>query len=98
MNRRLTIAGGAMALLFFGWFAYAHLDQNVDLQLALFTLRGVPLPIALYAAIILGMLIMIAVGLRSDSADRRTPQRRRAEPGAASDAKAEGVLEEVDKY
>ncbi len=66
MNLGLKTAAGALAVIVLGWFAYAHFDQAVDINLGLFELRNVPLPLVIYGSVIVGMLVMVAVGLRSD--------------------------------
>jgi uncharacterized integral membrane protein len=62
----LKIIGGALIVALLAWFAYANSDQSVDVDLGLFTLHGIPLPVLVYASLVAGMLIMVAVGLRND--------------------------------
>lgn len=82
---------GAVAVVALGWFAYANLDQAVDLRLGLFTLRGVPLPIIVYGALVVGMLAMLGLGLRSDLHTRRALERYDKIAGELRDAVDPGV-------
>ncbi len=66
---------GLLVVAALGWFAYANAGQSVDLDFGLFTLRGVALSSAIYAAIIVGMLLMLAVGLRNDLRTRQALRR-----------------------
>lgn len=75
-----------------GWFAYRNWDQAVDIGFGLFTLRDVSLSVALYAAVITGMLLMLAAGWRADTR-RKIPRggseslssgKTAADPGAES--------------
>lgn len=66
--RALTykVIGGALVVALLAWFAYANSSQSVDIKLGLFTLRGISLPILVYGSVVVGMLLMVAVGLRND--------------------------------
>ncbi len=69
MNKRtlaFRIAGGVVAVVALGWFAYANGGQTVDLHLGLFTLRGVSLPVVVYGSVIAGMLLVVGVSARAD--------------------------------
>jgi uncharacterized integral membrane protein len=60
---------GAVGLTIVGalaWFAYANAGQTVNLRFGLFTLRSIPLPFALYGAVVVGMLVMLLAGLRGE--------------------------------
>ena len=85
MNPTLVgrMVAGAVGLFLLAWFAYAHVDQSVTLHFGLFTLHRVSLPAALYGAVIVGMLIVLAVGLRTDLSSRRESGRDEA-PSRAS--------------
>lgn len=69
-TRRLAIRVliGLPIVLVLAWFAGAHSDQAVDLHLGLFTLHDVSLAVALFAAVIVGMLVILIAGLRGDRA------------------------------
>jgi uncharacterized integral membrane protein len=69
------IAGGALIVALLAWFAYANSDQSVDIKLGLFTLRGISLPILVYGSVVVGMLLMVAVGLRNDMRTRQALDR-----------------------
>ncbi len=75
--RALTwkILGGASIVALLAWFAYANSDQSVDIKLGLFTLRGISLPILVYGSVVVGMLLMVAVGLRTDMRTRQALDR-----------------------
>jgi uncharacterized integral membrane protein len=75
--RALTwkILGGALIVALLAWFAYANSDQSVDIKLGLFTLRGISLPILVYGSVVVGMLLMVAVGLRNDMRTRQALDR-----------------------
>lgn len=75
--RALTwkILGGALIVALLAWFAYANSDQTVDIRLGLFTLRGISLPILVYGSVVVGMLLMVAVGLRNDMRTRQALDR-----------------------
>jgi uncharacterized integral membrane protein len=60
------VLGGAVAVIALGWFAYANGGQTVDLDLGLFTLRGVSIPIVVYGSVIAGMLLVVGVSARGD--------------------------------
>ncbi len=98
MNRRLLIraAGGLTLILILGWFAHAHSSQTVDLHFGLFTLRGISLAVALYSGVIVGMLLMLAWGLRSDLRARQAL--RRPDPTSKPrSAKADKGLEKAER-
>lgn len=71
-------AGVLAALLLLLWFASVHYTQRVTLDLGVFVLRQVPLPFALYGAVIVGMAFMLLIGLRADLETRRLLQRYQA--------------------
>jgi uncharacterized integral membrane protein len=75
--RALTarILGGAAVVALIAWFAYANSDQSVDIDLGLFTLRGVSVPILVYGSVVVGMLLMVAVSLRNDMRTRQALDR-----------------------
>ncbi len=79
MNLGLKLGLGGMGIILLGWFAFEHFDQSVDLDLGLFTMSGVPLPFAIFGAVVVGMLIMVGVGLRSDLRTRRELRRAASE-------------------
>lgn len=70
---RLTI--GAVVVGALGWFAYANMDQTIELRFGFFTLIGISLPVVLYGAVVLGMLAMLAVGIRNDLRTRSALKR-----------------------
>lgn len=82
MRLWIRIASAGLGFILLGWFAYAHFDQPVNLKFGLFTIRAVPLSVVIYVSVIIGMLAVVAVGLRADL------ERRRLDAGAKSAAKA----------
>lgn len=106
MSRRagliLRITMGAVALVLLGIFAYSHGDQTVRLDFGLFALERVPLPVALYGSIILGMLIVLGVSVWSDLSGRGGPRPYERRAPSRSRRTGEGdhddrVLEEADR-
>jgi uncharacterized integral membrane protein len=96
MNLGLKVVLGGMGVILLGWFAFEHFDQSVDLDFGLFTISGVLLPFAIFGAVVVGMLIMVGVGLRSDLRTRQELERAAAEADD-SDSSREAVLEQVDR-
>lgn len=86
----VRIIGGALAVIVLAWFAYANAGESVDVDFLLFTLRDVSLPTLIYGAVILGMLVIMAVGLRADLRLRRQ-LRRRGWPGLTDSESRAGV-------
>lgn len=60
-------------------FAGMNGGQRVTLRLGVATLYRVPLPVVALAALILGMLVMLAAGINSDLRVRRILRERLAE-------------------
>lgn len=58
-------------------FAIANGGQRVRLDFGLFTLRSVSLPLVVFGAVLLGMVIVLVAGLRRDLQNRRTLERYR---------------------
>ncbi len=52
-------------------FASANSGQRVTLRLGLVTLYGVPLTVVAFASLLLGMIVMLVAGIRSDLKVRR---------------------------
>jgi uncharacterized integral membrane protein len=69
------IIGGALTVALLALFAYANSDQSVDIDLGLFTLRGISLPVVVYSSLVAGMLLMVAVGVRNDMRTRQALDR-----------------------
>ena len=55
---------GALALAM--GFASLNSGQRVTLRLGLFTFYGVPLTVVAFASLLLGMVVMLVAGIRSD--------------------------------
>jgi len=53
------------------WFAAANGSERVTVSLGLVTLRQVSLAVVVFSSIILGMLLIFAVGLKADLRMRR---------------------------
>jgi uncharacterized integral membrane protein len=84
----IRILGGLLVILALTWFASANGDQSVDVRLGLFTLRGLSLPVVIFAAVIVGMLIVLAAGLRGDLRTGEAMRGERIAPGAPREAGA----------
>ena len=70
--RRLTGAAGVLFLLAFAmWFTALNGGQRITVRLGLLTLYRVPLSVLVFAALVLGMVIMLVVGINSDLRVRR---------------------------
>lgn len=78
MSRRDTairVAAGTLAVIVLAWFANANSGERVDLDFLLFSIRDVSLPYVMYGAVIVGMLLVLAVGVRADLRARRQIER-----------------------
>ena len=67
----IRVGGGVIAVLVLAWFANANTGERVDVDFLLFTLRDISLSVVLFGAVIVGMLLILAVGLRADLKTRR---------------------------
>lgn len=78
------LAGGAgvvaVVALSLG-FAYLNGNQRVTLRLGVATFYGVPLTVVAFGALLVGMVIMLGAGIRSDLKVRRILRARLAEEG-----------------
>ncbi len=99
MRKRLIVRGaaGLALIIVLGWFAHAHSSQSVDLRFGLFTLRGVSLAVALYGAVVVGMLLMLAVSLRGDLRARQALRRPDATTSDARSAAVDKGLEKAER-
>lgn len=69
---RLLSALGVLAILFLSMgFASLNSGQRVTLRLGLVSFYAVPLTVVAFGSLILGMLIMLVAGVRSDLKVRR---------------------------
>ncbi len=96
MRRILKIVAAVLAVLVLARFAYVHAGQRVDLHFGLFTLRGVSLSVVMYGSLILGMIVVLAVGLRHDLRERhasvgRPAQTGEDDPGASGGARIDSA-------
>jgi uncharacterized integral membrane protein len=66
VTRLLAFVGGAAGLALVMGFASLNSGQRVTLRLGFVTLYGVPLTVVAFASLLLGMLIMLVAGIRSD--------------------------------
>jgi len=66
VTRLLAIAGSAAGLVLVMGFASLNSGQRVTLRLGFVTLYGVPLTVVAFASLLLGMLVMLVAGIRSD--------------------------------
>ena len=58
-------------------FAAANGGQAVRLELGLVTFRSVPLPVVVFGAVLLGMVVVFLAGLRADLRTRKVLRRYR---------------------
>jgi uncharacterized integral membrane protein len=58
-------------------FAVANGGQRVRLELGLFTLRSVSLPMVVFGSILVGMVAVLLAGLRGDLRNRRQMEKAR---------------------
>lgn len=78
--KRLTTLLGILAVLVASMgFAGLNGSQRLTLRLGVATFYRVPLPVVVFGAMILGMLIMLAAGISSDLRVRRILRDRLAE-------------------
>jgi uncharacterized integral membrane protein len=58
-------------------FAIANGAQHVTVELGLFTLRSVSLPLVVFGAVLFGMVAVLLAGLRGDMRNRRQMEKAR---------------------
>jgi uncharacterized integral membrane protein len=66
LRRLLAVAGVLAALALAMGFASQNAAQRVTLRLGFATLYRVPLTLVAFASLLLGMLVMLVAGVRSD--------------------------------
>jgi len=66
VTRLLAIAGGAAGLGLAMGFASLNSGQRVTLRLGFATFYGVPLTVVAFGSLLVGMLVMLVAGIRSD--------------------------------
>lgn len=66
MSRALAVAAMVAALALAMGFASMNSGQRVTLRLGVVTFYGVPLTVVAFASLLLGMLVMLVAGIRSD--------------------------------
>lgn len=71
MSRALGVGGVLAALALAMGFASLNSGQRVTLRLGVMTLYGVPLTVVAFASLLVGMLVMLVAGVRSDLKVRR---------------------------
>ena len=71
MTRLLGVAGVLAALGLAMGFASLNSSQRVTLRLGIATFYGVPLTVIAFSGLLLGMLVMLVAGVRSDLKVRR---------------------------
>lgn len=58
-------------------FAVANGEERVTVELGLITVRRVSLPLVVFVSVLLGMVLVLAAGLRADLRTRRRLRRYR---------------------
>lgn len=71
MTRLLGLGGVLVALALAMGFASLNSGQRVTLRLGFVTFYGVPLTVVAFASLLVGMLVMLVAGVRSDLKVRR---------------------------
>jgi len=66
VSRALAVAAMVAALALAMGFASMNSGQRVTLRLGVVTFYGVPLTVVAFASLLLGMLVMLVAGIRSD--------------------------------
>ena len=66
MSRLVAIGAVVVAVALAMGFASLNSGQRVTLRLGLVTLYGVPLTVVAFASLLLGMVVMLVAGIRSD--------------------------------
>lgn len=79
MSRLLSVIGILLLLVSSLTFAYLNSGHRVTLRLGVGTLYDIPLTVVVFGSVILGMVIMLAAGIRSDLKVRRILRARLAE-------------------
>lgn len=100
--REKLLVGGALALLSAG-FAWLNGGIRVDVNLGLVRLSGVPLPVVVFAAFLLGMLTLFLAGLKAELRTQRMLQRYRdllgaEEPPAANAPRAASSADPSEEH
>lgn len=90
---RIAIILGSSALA--ALFAWLNMGERVTLRLGIITLRSIPLSTVVFLSILVGMVLVFAVGLRADLKTRRMVRRYREalgedwQPGRTNDSQDE---------
>ena len=71
MRRLLAFVGMVVVLVLAMGFASLNSGQRVTLRLGLATFYGVPLTVVAFGSLLLGMVVMLVAGIRSDLKVRR---------------------------
>lgn len=79
MSRLLAAIGILLLLVTSLAFAYLNSGHRVTLRLGVGTLYDVPLTVVVFGSVILGMVVMLGAGIRSDLKVRRVLRARLAE-------------------
>jgi uncharacterized integral membrane protein len=79
VSRVLSGIGIAALLAFSLVFASLNSGQRVTLRLGVATVYGVPLTVVAFGSVIVGMVVMLVAGVRSDLKVRRILRARLAE-------------------
>ncbi|MDH3272372.1 MAG: hypothetical protein OEN56_13625 [Gemmatimonadota bacterium] len=79
MNRLLGAVGLVLLLGTSLAFAYLNSGHRVTLRLGFITFYGIPLTVVVFGSVIVGMVVMLGAGIRSDLKVRRILRARLAE-------------------
>ncbi|MEX2467944.1 MAG: hypothetical protein WD995_13625 [Gemmatimonadota bacterium] len=79
MSRLLSALGVVVILFLSMGFASLNSGQRVTLRLGIATFYGIPLTVVAFGSLIVGMLVMLVAGIRSDLKVRRILRARLVE-------------------
>jgi len=79
VNRLLGAVGLVLLLGTSLAFAYLNSGHRVTLRLGFITFYGIPLTVVVFGSVIVGMVVMLGAGIRSDLKVRRILRARLAE-------------------
>lgn len=83
MSRVLGGAGTLALVALCLRFAYLNSGQRVTLRTGLVTLYGVPLTVVVFGSVVVGMVVMLIAGIRSDLKVRKVLRARLVEEDRA---------------
>ena len=95
MRRWLAAAAVLLLLVVSSLFAAQNGDRRVSLEFGWFTLARIPVPFVVFGSVLLGMLVMLAVGVRGDLKVRRILRDRLQGEAAASPVEKDRLQQDL---